>query len=535
MNHNRSSARSARDGNLSSIVSQIRDDGPAEPFTPKTPRVAAVEERPASGTRPPEQVVPLLLREAEPVRERPNHAPHSITQRTHPGQPKKQGRSTNGHGLRLILALLIAALMSGGVVLLLYPSALEGLWPRPEPVVDGVHEEIAALKASIAVLSERLDGIDKTPAFARTSSADSFPLGPLDGGEASSQREPKTDSPRWAADQLTERIAALTVQLERLVAKGAVASEDPSAKSMPRPPIDASTAQPPNLAADRSDASDAVAGTHVVAGRGAASSSASDSEGSAARAGPEREAPLVGGAVASESRFDAIVPREAAGSESVSAIHRRDRIEVVPARPSDRSGPAERSTEVGSPAETRGFAPPALAQRSSPPDVASGRIAPVQPRPGTESGASLSLAMRGAGTPEEVASGGQLQPPVRASEPEAASLADRAVREMRETQSNADMQAGGPGPQPRADEQIARRTSAGRWFVNLIAVRQESTAQELRKSYFETGVETEVVPIGGGTLFGVRVTGLASRADAVARASAVKERLGLAEVWIGQR
>ncbi|MEY6431925.1 SPOR domain-containing protein [Thioalkalicoccus limnaeus] len=88
-----------------------------------------------------------------------------------------------------------------------------------------------------------------------------------------------------------------------------------------------------------------------------------------------------------------------------------------------------------------------------------------------------------------------------------------------------------PGEDPGVFEQGVV-TPEDEWFINLIAVRRESAAVDLQRAYRDKGVDTRVVAIGNGDLWGVRVGGFGSRQQAVDRSTDIKSALGIDEVWI---
>ena len=84
---------------------------------------------------------------------------------------------------------------------------------------------------------------------------------------------------------------------------------------------------------------------------------------------------------------------------------------------------------------------------------------------------------------------------------------------------------------PKAPPAVA----GGEWFINLIVVRSKSTALALQRTYRGKGVDAQIVSLGRNGPFGVRVSGLSSRRDALERAPAIKTALGIQDVWIARR
>jgi cell division septation protein DedD len=72
------------------------------------------------------------------------------------------------------------------------------------------------------------------------------------------------------------------------------------------------------------------------------------------------------------------------------------------------------------------------------------------------------------------------------------------------------------------------------WVVNLIAVRRESTALDLQQTVREKGIVTEMLELPSG-LFGLRVGGFGSRAEATAAATAIGADLGIEDAYVSRR
>jgi hypothetical protein len=90
--------------------------------------------------------------------------------------------------------------------------------------------------------------------------------------------------------------------------------------------------------------------------------------------------------------------------------------------------------------------------------------------------------------------------------------------------------AGDDVPQP-----LLRAASDGppekAWVVNLIAVRKESTALGLQRTFREKGVVCEVFQLPAG-LFSVRVGGFSSRAEASAAVAVIGGKLGIDDAYV---
>jgi cell division septation protein DedD len=69
-----------------------------------------------------------------------------------------------------------------------------------------------------------------------------------------------------------------------------------------------------------------------------------------------------------------------------------------------------------------------------------------------------------------------------------------------------------------------------RWAINLIALDSRTRTESLQQEYAARGVDAEVTR--AGKLFALRIPGFSSRQEAAARAAAVKDMLGIGEVWI---
>jgi hypothetical protein len=107
-----------------------------------------------------------------------------------------------------------------------------------------------------------------------------------------------------------------------------------------------------------------------------------------------------------------------------------------------------------------------------------------------------------------------------------------AVPRVTGVEAVAALEAGTPdAPDPKASPVVSR----DEWFINLAAVRSESAALDLQRTYRDKGVDAQVVRLGRSGKFGVRVGGFSSRRDAIDRAPAIKTTLGIQDVWIGQR
>jgi hypothetical protein len=88
--------------------------------------------------------------------------------------------------------------------------------------------------------------------------------------------------------------------------------------------------------------------------------------------------------------------------------------------------------------------------------------------------------------------------------------------------------------QPPAAQAASPDPLGEEWVVNLIAVRRESTAVDLQQTFRAKGVVTEMLELSSG-LFGLRVGGFGSRADAAAAATTIGADLGIGDAYVSRR
>lgn len=447
--------REQRDGNLSSIVSQIRDDGPVDLKTAGRRGAAPLDEEPSRGGDA--MRTPVFLREADP----PSDAPWSEPPRPAPPaaqaqpapSPERTPQSAKRRMPLLASALLAAALMSGGAILFLYRSPPEAAQAVIASAVDpAIEEEIATVKASIALLSERLETLagDRGGAGPRgTERTDTAPRELAD--EAQGRREA----------ELARRLDLLTAQLARLAE---------SAGAQPAPASVGEPASAPDLAA--AGATDAF---ELASGLGAGSAEEEDHS----------------------SQHAAVASSATDPAENPPGLTRPQPSLELPVA---RMLAVDNTADLLQPVQIQDVGPVDATQTSVSPDAAQEQLqglASVLER-GTTRLASTMTDQR-TNTVEPV-------------EPDSANTAGSVQY-----------------------TEATRATKAEDWFINLIAVRGQTAARELQRDYRKHGVEAQVVPIGGGSLYGVRVSGFGSRSEASRQAAVVKAKLGIDEVWIDQR
>jgi cell division septation protein DedD len=129
--------------------------------------------------------------------------------------------------------------------------------------------------------------------------------------------------------------------------------------------------------------------------------------------------------------------------------------------------------------------------------------------------------------------------PEPAVEPLVAPEAPDAAEPLVEIKSEGSMRAGSESAGTLVGVGTERRpATAEQWAINLIALSNEAKAQQLLRTYAAKGVDAELVEMrrsrAGSTLFGLRIPGFATRREAVARSTDVKQKLGIKEVWIYQ-
>jgi cell division septation protein DedD len=91
-----------------------------------------------------------------------------------------------------------------------------------------------------------------------------------------------------------------------------------------------------------------------------------------------------------------------------------------------------------------------------------------------------------------------------------------------------------PAPEPAPAQ---THHTAGDWVVNIASYNRQKTATRYVTELQQAGIPAEQVQVtvNGRRIHRVRVAGLATRAAARTRAGALKQELGLPDIWIGKR
>ena len=206
--------------------------------------------------------------------------------------------------------------------------------------------------------------------------------------------------------------------------------------------------------------------------------------------------------------------REATGSEETGTEPARVQV-TAPSRVAD----GQPSREVPAVAEPLGETLESIAQSDSSGEVPTGAVPDGAPS--------------GGASPDGVAVGSQS---AEADAPEDNRDRSQAPRPQEDgavpaTPADGAIQA----ESPLFAAQAASPDSLGEeWVVNLIAVRRESTAVDLQRTFRAKGVITEMLELSSG-LFGLRVGGFGSRADAAVAATAIGTDLGIGDAYVSRR
>jgi cell division protein FtsN len=91
-----------------------------------------------------------------------------------------------------------------------------------------------------------------------------------------------------------------------------------------------------------------------------------------------------------------------------------------------------------------------------------------------------------------------------------------------------------PAPEPAPAQ---TNKAAGDWVVNIASYTRQKTATRYVTELQQAGIPAEQyeVTVDGRRIHRVRIAGLASRSAAKTRAGALKQELGLPDIWIGKR
>lgn len=326
-----------RDGNLSSILSRVRDYGPAglgpapagpapvpdsaglglAPPGPAPAGPARVPDSTGLGLAPPGSapagpaLMPdiesaeggtdtalQLLREAEP----PEASRAEMPAPPRPPGPEAMPNPSPEPAARAMwraaslpaLAILTAILVTGGVIAALYRAPTETASPK-EGASSGdlaLREEIAAIQTSIAMLAERVEAIGAADKVHRQGLVAGERLDPAAGQIADPGREGRgAEGQDVRLDKLAQRLDSMAEQVMRLT----------SETERPQTRVQADPARPGPHRMGRSIANTDPAAADAVARGGAASGkpravsgAASDAEDAPLRIAPDRAAETVG-------------------------------------------------------------------------------------------------------------------------------------------------------------------------------------------------------------------------------------------------
>jgi len=121
--------------------------------------------------------------------------------------------------------------------------------------------------------------------------------------------------------------------------------------------------------------------------------------------------------------------------------------------------------------------------------------------------------------------------PAPESLPETVTAVSPLPEPMPETVATANL---APEPKPAP---LQSSNTAGDWVVNIASYTRQKTATRYVAELQQAGIPAEKVEVtvDGRHIHRVRVAGLATRSAARARAGALKQELGLPDIWIGKR
>lgn len=514
INGNGDHLSAARDGNLSSIISRIRDDGPAASALAGHPWVAKDAEPPLPDAKPSSVQGPQMPEGAaglprtpdpSPLPDGPPRGAGTASLPTAAVSPAKRSATP-----MLILALVVAAAVTAAVLLALHqPPPVVGQAHAAAPPADGrLGDELAALQVSIAVLSERVETIGADGQTLREAAA---ALGERldranlqDAGPDVQRLEVQIGQISQRVDSVAEHVARLLADGERAKASTVTGKAAANLAATEVSPV--STAQTPRAPADP-EPSPQMPGPAAPIGP------------PAAEVVPQPKPPLA----ADPGLSDAALANPSAEethllpvTSTASVGERAPEASVSPA-----SGPAETSGDSASDAvalavadgEAKSAGPPMSTQRA--PTEEDQATADFDQDKGQQAAAireqQVGPHAKAASAPEEP----RPAPKRAASAPKSAP-------------TTAPAKPAGPDPWGWAP------ATAEQWFVHLIAVSREATALDLQRAWRGQGVETEVVRVGRGNMHGLRVGGFPSRAEAAARAEELKLTLGIRDAWISQ-
>ena len=513
-----------RDRNLSRIIARIRDDGPALPDVDEGvgSRMPRQEEARAPADEP--AVVPSVWdavwdaappapRPAPPGRRSPapsDRAPPELS--TTPEdrlQSPVSAQTPARRGWYLSGTLLAAALVTLGVVAALYrPPPQAGSPPAAAGTGDlALRSELANLQGTIAALSERVESLKTVDELRQTVDLGkrlervSRQVADLAGDDAI-----PGDLDR-RLDQLAEGLDTVAARVEGLVAR----RDPPKGTGLP----DSGSPNPEAVAPASATPAGSIAG--AVPGIGAAE-------------GRTAETPT------DPAQIGHVAVSRGVGPQL--------RPEVGPVAVSDAvSLPGPQASLEGRQSETRGSVGTVDNARETEEGVGIGEVPDDGSDPidrSVPSAAALAEAVDPGPPSEDVAPNGA-EPgldPIQADPPERGR--DRFQAMAARPMGGADVDAAapeGPAPSEAPDPavQAAPEVPLGEeWVVNLIAVRRESTALDLQRTFRGKGVDSQVLKLPSG-LYSVRVGGFGSRTDALAAAPAIGADLGIKDTYVSRR
>lgn len=555
-----------RDGNLSSILAQIRDYGPA---------ILGSAAEPQEPPEPPEPVrFPGPADASQAEREKPPAPPGRSGPQTTPNLPPEPAAPARWWPTSsMAIAVLAAILVTGGVIAVIYRSPLE-TEPRRERVADGgpvLREELAALQTAISKLTERIETIaaaDKTPRqelvlgepldvsgwvqlntrrTPRQEAAVGERPDPASGPAADPERprrgadglEVKLDMLEQRMDAMAEKMLRLTTETERslaqvLAALAVLANSSPQRMASPLAEQNTAAAKP--VAPEAGQGGGAAAGNPPAVAK-----SVGEAKAAALRVAPgnglSHTGPLAGAPVLASAADPSSQPATLPPAD----LSAKARVPLTGTNP-----------HPGAPVAAAEH----LAVRNDPQggesvdEAAPHRPAPTLPLPKVEQQKGQRLAailgdgvtIRADAVTVPSVREGQVVASREAADPLAPLLAAQqkglAKLEMPTVPGGRSAAAGAPSAPvvpAAAGSKAPPPVAEGEWFINLIAVRSKSTALELQRTYRAKGVDAQVIAFTRNGPFGVSVGGFNSRRDAVDRAPAIKTALGIRHVWIARR
>jgi uncharacterized protein YoxC len=490
-----------RDGNLSALVTHIRDDGPAATPVQRPERRA-----------PAPSPAPLIEAPAEPR--------VSLTPR--PGPARGRSRLATGWK-RVTMAVVGGAAVALAVTIGLWldhpaPSlpALASEHPMASKVPESadVRAELRQLAASVAAIQRRIEGL------ARDSQITTGEVKQLiaQGVQANSDRIDQLQASVERTPRAQSALKVLADRMEKASDRGGQAKEGRWAGSQPadKPAADASEQRKP---VQRGDAASIPSTVGPVAAIAAAAPAQS----------------VVAPAGAETAKIETVTPASDEADSVAAAAGTREP-----------SGYPAAATQVGATAPSGAQADADLEDGAAKPAVgsavareeasrATSSAGPASPGEGNaHEAAGAAVGQTAAAAVGRTASAGDVRPAPAAAgvHPQkkrpAISSATTAPEPERSTAGSEAEEAASP-----AEAQEAH------WAINLVALTSRERAEAVQAAYADKGVVADVVALRHSgsrvTLYGVSVPGFSSRAEAAAFAPKVKAKLGIREVWIFRR